>query len=276
MDCEAGIPDHGFRYIVKGLWECRDAHSHDHSEERLELDRRFEHTVHNAFRWRQTAPQAQQTPSMVVSNAPQGIAPSLPENVFDPSLQQFWLDDPGLYANLSPWNPIEPNHVSHPGANGFQVPASTTLFPSSDHGSTHHPAPQYAPTTVPYRGPGMLPQPGNPCPAAEGSAHHSSGPSSQSLDSSYQTQETQDTPYTQQSAAAFDHHHQPYPNDGRPCDHGGACSCCSTSPVGIPGQVSSAQNLWGVGTKPVTRTAECLRESKSDEDLGLGPVPDMS
>ncbi|KAK7710627.1 hypothetical protein SLS63_012901 [Diaporthe eres] len=150
-----------------------------------------------------------------------------------------------------------------------------TMHPSSEY-PTQYADPHSAPTAYPYGA--MPPQSGSPCSAAEGSAHRSSGPSSQSRDSGDLTLETQNTQYTQEQDAALLHHHCYRAGDGRPC--GQACSC-STSPGGLlpgqhsatsPGQGSSEHSLYGVGTNSFARP-ECLDGSNSDEELG--PIPDM-
>lgn len=278
MNGQMVMTDHGFRYFVERFRHCRNKESHEPSNERFKRDKRFMVKVNDElpgpFARRGSSP-AQQTCGVVVNDQPHVATPP-PQWEYNFETSLF----PDLYANQYSSYPTQPPYATHLGGNGSQVPASATMYPSSEHGPVHHAAPQNALTTIPYP---VLPSNGSPCSAAGRSAHRSSRPSSQSLDSSYHTQatqETQDTQFTHPYATAF---HQHRPDEGVPGGPAGACSC-STSPGGIPadqhfctevpGQGFSEHNLRGVGM----RSAECLAGSNSDDDLIPlhGPHPGMS
>lgn len=288
MNSETAMTAHGFRYMLKCFQHLRNHESHKPSKIRLDRDRCFEAMVDNLLSTCHSASQAQQTQPTVVYDPPDGDIPT--------QWEENGLDDPlslgidiGLYTGQIPY-PTFPVYASHLGGNGTQMPAPT-MHPSSSEDPTQQYAadPHNAPTAFPYHG-AMPPQSGSPCSAAGGSAHRSSGPSSQSRDSGDLTLETQNTQYTQQDAALLHHCCRAVEEGGPPCDHHGAAPCsscsCSTSPGGMmpghgpgrhagtsPGhQGSSEHNLYGVGTSSFARP-EFQDGSNSDEDLG--PIPDI-
>lgn len=289
MNGETVMTAHGFRYMVKCFKHLRNHESHKPSKVRLDRDRYFEAMVDRVLSTRPGASQAQQTQPTVVYDPPDGdIQSQWEENGFVDPLS-LGIDLGRLYTSQNPY-PTFPVYASHLGGNGSQMPAPS-MHPSSED-PTHYAAdPHHAPTAFQYGA--MPPQNGSPCSAAGGSAHRSSGPSSQSRDSGDLTLETQNTQYTQE-AALLNHCCRAVEEGGAPCDQHGAApcscscsSCCSTSPGGMmpghgpgrhaatsPGghQGSSEHNLYGVGTSSFARP-EFQDGSNSDEDLG--PIPDI-
>lgn len=148
------------------------------------------------------------------------------------------------------------------GVGTSQVPAPN-LGPSSEHPSQHA-APQYAPTASPYKD--MLAQNDRPCSAAEGSAGRSSGPSSQTHDSGYQTSQ-------EQNAAALLQNHQ-HAADPQYGDTG--CYCSFSTPLGeIPSQHATiagqdSSDLRGVFTGPFM---PACADAGPNSDEEISPLP---
>lgn len=265
MNGQMVMTDHGFQYFVERFRHCRNNEPHEPSSERRERDERFMDKVNDQlpglFVQRGSA-QAQQTRPVAVNDPPRMATPS--------PLWAYNFEFPDLLADQYSSYPTQPPYASHLGENGSQVPAPATMYTSSEHGPVHHAAPPNALTTLPYP---ALPSNGSPCSAAGRSAHRSSRPSSQSLDSSYLTQgtqETQETQFTQPYATAF---HQHRPDEGVPGGPAEGCSCGipaeQHSCTDLPGRGFSEHNLYGVGM----RSAEPLDGPNSDDDLIPLPSP---
>lgn len=298
IDGEKGMTGHGFEYMVGRFWKCRDTYSHERSRERLERDHRFVTMVHNELSMRQRAPQAQQPAPMVVCDLSQDATRAQWGASFE---NPFSLGtEAGLYDSHVPY-PTFPIYASHLGVHDSQVSAPTALYPSSEGYAAYPPAgPQHAAATFPYVA--MPPQGGSPCSAAGGSAHRSSGPSSQqSRDSGDHTQDTRDTQYTtQEQDAALEqqpHHHRRLGDGEEAGGPGSGAWSCSTptgdmcagvsggassdltlcgvgSSAGVLGGASSDLALGDVGSSSSMRAAEFLDVYNSDEDLG--PIPDLA
>lgn len=211
---------------------------------------------------RQSAPQIQQTHPlpMMVCDPSHGVAP----NHWNPNfvnLRSLAAGNPAFFEGQF-LNPAMPGYNDGFGFGASQVPAPN-LGPSSEHPSQHA-APQYAPTASPYKD--MLAQNDRPCSTAEGSAGRSSGPSSQTHDSGYQTAQ-------EQNAAALLENHQ-HAADPR---HGNLSWDCSFSTTlcdnpsqdaTIPGQDSS--DLRGVFTGPFMPEGAGAGPNSEDE---ISPLP---
>ncbi|KAI3398528.1 hypothetical protein diail_9052 [Diaporthe ilicicola] len=254
---------HGFHYIVETFQHSRSTQSHHRSEERNARNERFLKVVNDAFSAIQRQGYAQPVSPVVVCDPPHEEMPGswgpshddpmayqvVPGSILDVYNPAFGLDsqfsvDPGLLNSFNPQPPAQ----------------HSESFLSPEH-LPRQAAPQRAPTDYTYTN--MLFQNAEgPCLTGPGgSGQASSGPSSQTQDSGYQTQP---------DAA--------YLSNRRASCGGGSDDNCST-PLGgshgpytpPPGQ-SSDFHLRGVGSKP-PMGPESLQRSKSDEDLG--PVPNM-
>lgn len=280
MDGRVGI-ELGFWYIAERLWRCREKQSHKPSKERDRRDDQFKNKVRNELSMPGYASQAQQTRPMAPFDPPQ--EPTTNQWSQDLSdLIAFENEPDGFNSEISSFPP----YAGYPNPSGFdgsQVPADPTLYSSSEH-AAQHADPQNPATAYPYTT--MLAQNASPCSAAGGSAHRSSRPSSHSRDSGDRTtQDTQDTQYTQDAALLLLHHPHHHPDGPSPCccDGGGGGRCsCSTSPGGIPGglhsstmpgQGSSEQNLYGIGTSLAMRKEYPDGGAHGDEDFNS--FPDM-
>lgn len=190
---------------------------------------------------RQCATQTQQTHPlpMAVYDPSHGVAP----NHWDPNLVNFLsLASTPVFVQGQLSNPVMSGYTNGFGVGNYQGPAPD-LGPSSE-GPSQNAAPQYAPTAYPYKD--MLAQNDRPCSAAEGSAGRSSGPSSQTHDSGYQTSQ-------EQTAAALleNHQHAADPRFGNPswdCSFSTALGDLPSQDASIAAQGSS--DLRGVFTGP--------------------------
>lgn len=176
-----------------------------------------------------------------------------------------------LFSDQFPQYNIMQEYGNDFGVHASQIPVPD-LTPSSE-GPAHHAAPQHAATTFPYKD--MLTQNDRPCSAAGGSAGRSSGPSSQSHDSGYQTSPQE------HNAAALLHpyqQHQQHADDARPAWD---CNSFSTALGGMgPGQHHATVpgqgplDLCGVGTGPLMPPEEC-GGAGSNSDEGFSPLTNI-
>lgn len=219
-------------------------------------------TVHTELLRREFTSQPQQSYPSVVCDPPHGVAPDFWVPNLDNS-QSFGVCIPPFNGQYS--FPIMPDYTNGFGINPSQVPAPG-LNPSSE-GAVQHAAPQHGPTT-PYKD--MLAQNDRPCSATGGSPGRSSGPSSQTHDSGYQTSQ-------EQNAAALLHqqqHHHQHAEYARPGDHGWASSF-STSMGDIPSQHAAiprqrSSELRGIDPRlPVPE--ECADAGSNGEE-GFSPL----
>ncbi|KAI7786199.1 hypothetical protein LA080_004583 [Diaporthe eres] len=258
IDGRKGITDHGFRYIVEALEYCRNKEGHERSKGRRERDLHFLNTVHKELDNRQYGLQAEQTHPVALCNQPHSVAPTHWEHYLNNPLPLG--EDINFFSGQLP-HFFMPEYGDEFGVNAAQVPAPD-LNPSSED-PARHAAPQHAPTVFPYKD--MLAQNDRPCPAAEGSAGRSSGPSSQSHDSGYQT--------SQELQAAALLHQQQLADGARPGDPSWdsfttAMGDMPSQHASIPGRGPS--DLCGVGTGPLMPD-EC-GDAGSNSEEGFSPL----
>ncbi|KAJ0107774.1 hypothetical protein J7T55_000036 [Diaporthe amygdali] len=243
---------HGFRYIVETFRHCRSEQSHDHSEKRLERDRRFLNTVRDRFNTSQCQYGAQQRPSAFVYHVSETLPDEWMPNENDPMFGDN-LDANDGHFQFTSSSSYDPSpfgiHASQDSAPG--------VLPSSEI-PTQQAAPQPAPAKYPAPYTTMLSQNGRPCSPGE-SLNPSSGPSSQSRDSGYQTQEHDAALHSDGRLSGSGDGNFSTPPGCMPCHHS-------------PPEQSSEFNLCGVGSSTFMG-AESPEGSNSDG--GLGPLTNM-